>query len=101
MFTDVEVIAWLKASYHGVPHWVVVLMCAWVFAERMLGGSKNPQIRSTLAAFATLIRWVLVSTRIALIPVVGPAVIRVLEITSGVDIDGDGSVGSAPEVEQK
>ena len=85
--------SWLLATVWGVPHWTMIVMAAFAIMERVLSRSKNPQARSIVAALALCMRWFFTLTRISMIPIVGPRLVRVVEMIAGVDIDGDGRVG--------
>lgn len=87
------VVEWMKQVSWGVPHWALVAFGVFVVLERFLGRSKNPQVRSFLAAAAMGVRKILEITRVGKIPVLGVTLMMLLEIVSGADIDGDGRVG--------
>lgn len=93
-----HVVQWLKdLSGWGIPHWTLVLIGVIVVAEWALGRSSNPSLRSIAAVLATLLRFLVVRSRLSLIPLIGPLLVYVLEAISGKDLDGDGSVASAPD----
>lgn len=89
------IVQWFQAATWGVPHWAGVAVLAMAVVERFLGRSKNPRIRSIMALVAHGMSWVLMTTRIGRIPVLGTTVVKVLELIAGQDIDGDGKVGDA------
>jgi hypothetical protein len=88
---------WMLATTWGVPHWAAIVTVLMAVVERFLGRSKNPQARSIVAALAFGTQWVLRVTRISAIPILGTTVVKVLEVISGSDIDGDGKVGDTPK----
>lgn len=94
MLTAVK--TWLLEATWGVPHWTAALMLLFVVLSRLFAKSSRPEFRHVLGWAAMGIRWVLLTTRIGLIPVLGTTIVRALEVLAGVDIDGDGKIGDDP-----
>lgn len=94
--------AWLKVSQFGAPRFLWAALTMLALVEWALGRSKNPRARSLAAAVATVLRFLVVKTRLSLVPVVGPLLVAALEYVAGTDLDGDGKVaGVSEDVETK
>jgi hypothetical protein len=88
------ILDWLKH-----PLWLDTATGWWlllglgVVVEYALGRSKSVKANSMAALVANLLRMLLVRVGLLRLPVVGPLIVRGLELFSGVDLDGDGHVG--------
>jgi hypothetical protein len=84
------VVEWFKHdSWFAIPRYVWALLTALAVVENLLGRSKNPRLRSVFAAGAVAMNWLLVKSRVALIPVAGLIIVNVLRAITG-DKDGNG-----------
>lgn len=90
------ILAWLNGTSFGTSRGVLLIVFLMAFMDWVLGRSSNPHMRSIASVIATVLKLVIVRTRIALIPLVGPILVFLLETVSGRDIDGDGKVGTPP-----
>lgn len=70
-----------------------LLLALGVVVEYALGRSKSVKANSGAALVGHGLRLLLVRVGLLRLPVVGPLIVRGLEVFSGVDLDGDGHVG--------
>jgi hypothetical protein len=87
------IVDWFKlGSYFGVPRWVFAALTLMAIVEWALGRSKHPQARSLAAMVANVLRFLVVKSKVGMIPVVGGLLVTILEFVAGTDLDGDGQV---------
>ena len=92
---------WLRHSVTvlGVgpaPAWMFMMFPIGIAVEGWLTRRTDPRLRSAAAMIGNLLRLAMSPLPIARIPVVGPSLVRWLEVVSNVDLDGDGKVGDPP-----
>ncbi len=91
------IIEWLKHAVTifglSAPAWSFCAIAAGLAFENVLSHLQAPWAKSTLGIIAMGLRWLVKFTRIASIPAVGPALVRLFETIANVDLDGDGKVG--------
>jgi hypothetical protein len=92
------IVEWFKiGSYLGVPRWVFGALTLMAILEWGLGRSKDPRARSLAAMVANVLRFLIIKSKLAMIPVVGGLLVMFLEFVAGTDLDGDGQVvGATP-----
>lgn len=84
-------IHWFQQN--AAPRWLWLLILAGIISERLLARSKRPWARSGLSLVAFGLRILVVRSGLAMIPAIGPILVRALEVIAGADIDGDGKIG--------
>lgn len=91
------IVDWFRlGSYFGVPRWVFAALTLMAVIEWALGRSKDPRARSLAAMIANVLRFLVVKSKLGMIPVVGGLLVTILEFVAGTDLDGDGQIVGVP-----